>query len=479
MKKLLLGLSVLAAAPTVMAQDKMAELEARIGELEATQSLNIWSFSGILETSYDNIKVKQGVIDNPTPFPDDEAVDDSVNHLRLRFSLNADADISSKLKFYSRLTTTKFFNEYYRPVSGTGTLPETFESAYAAKGENGSEVYLEKAYADYSFASSQVLSFGRLPTMDGPYSHYTTGRPRSGTYPSLMYAAMLDGMAYSYNTGIGSGALSARVIYTPFAYPNSTAGKVPSAGLPGTITSPQVNGSSANTNIDLTSMMLEYSQPTSFGNFGLIYQGYQTGKLPVRGADITIVSYVLDNDPITAGNQTGFGSVTGTGAVSFEVVAHSLSAELTNIAGLPFHVGATFLQSEVKNSGSVSFSDLTSGGTNIYGLGASEEDETLKGSSTLVSLRYDVKNNFMLGAEYLAGGKNVFIYDSGHDNLSSFYSTPGTGTHAYFIYKPESQLAFKAGFTQQDYKNTPFTFGASSDTDREITTTYASLRLDF
>lgn len=32
---------------------------------------------------------------------------------------------------------------------------------------------------------------------------------------------------------------------------------------------------------------------------------------------------------------------------------------------------------------------------------------------------------------------------------------------------------------KQDYKSTPFTFGASGDTDRTITTVYTNLRLDF
>lgn len=451
-----------------MAQDKLAELEARIGELEATQSLNIWSFSGILETSYDAIGAKQGATTAALAIFNTPAYDESTNYLRLRFSFNADANVSDRIKFYSRLTTTKFFNTYDKRSTGTGDAPEVSIELGEARSENSSLVYLEKAYADYTFTPGNVLSFGRLPTLDGPFAHYPHGKPRSGTYPALMYNSALDGLAYSHNRNIGGGNFSARVIYTPFSVYNDSSGRI--AGFPATLEAPKYNDSKKSNFVDLTSLMLEYSASSSVGNWGLIYQGYQTGKFNINGADLQIPS---------TGDLTTISLFRGSGTAGFEATAHSLTAEWTNIMNSKLHLGVLHIMTEVKNSGKITFADATAGGSNIYGLGASKEDESLDGSTTLLTARYDLQPNFMIGAEYLAGGKNVFIYDVGADNLTGFYSTPGTGTHAYFIYRPESQLSFRLGWMKQDYKSTPFTFGASKDTDREVTTTYANLRLDF
>jgi len=139
-----------------------------------------------------------------------------------------------------------------------------------------------------------------------------------------------------------------------------------------------------------------------------------------------------------------------------------------------FDLGVTSLQSKVDNSGRATIPGLGS----IYGFGASSEGESLSGNTTLVSARYKWNNTF-IGGEYLMGGKNVFNYDPSTEVANGFYSTPGTGTHAYVLHKLAPELALRVGYMKQDYKSTPFTFGASGDTDRTITTVYTNLRLVF
>lgn len=441
------------AATMVPAVSFGATVEERLAELEANQSLNIFKFSGTLETYYDSITAKQTTDLNPT-VGGDQGIDGKVDYLRLRASLNVDADVSDKIKFYSRFTTSKFFNTYLTTVSGQGTAPVVSSEFDESRSENGSTVYLEKAYADVTASEGLVFSFGRLPTMDGPLTHIPSGRARSGTYPSLMYNASLDGFAASYNLG----GLSARVIYTPQTVYANNSGKNFGSGL---LEKPLIGSQKTNPMMDLTSAMVEYSTgDVGFAsNIGVIYQGYLTGDIAVGGD-------MIDLNP-TAG--------TGSGRVSSVISAHSLTVTADNVARLPLTFGLTYLASEVKNEGEIT----TDVGSKIYGLGAKAKGETLRGNSTLVSARYDVTSRWMVGAEYLAGGKNVFIYDVGADNLTGFYSTPGTGTHAYVLHKLTPELGLRVGVTHQEYKTSPFNFGESKTIDRKIDTTYANLRLDF
>lgn len=449
---------LLAAVLAPSAGFAQMSLEDRVAELEANQSLNIFSFSGALETSYDSLQAKQGVTSTTREY------DEKTDYLRMRAFINVDAKVSPKINFYSRFTTSKFFNTYEEKNIGTGSSPVLNTELTEARDEKGSQVYLEKAYADYTFAEGSVFSFGRLPTLDGPITHIPKGRPRSGTYPALVYNSALDGLALSKNMSLGDGNFAARVIYTPFMNRTTSEGK--GSTFPAVLLKPTVNSDNQANFTDLTSLMLEYGMDTKMGAFNVIYQGYQTGEFYADGATITT--------PISS-----TASATGSGVVHFKIQAHSLSGEWNRVANSDLDLGVSYISTRVENRGTISMLAGTTPVAYIYGLGATKEGETLNGSSALVSARYSVLHNFMVGAEYLAGGKNVFIYDSGADNLTGFYSTPGTGTHAYFLYKPEPQLGFKLGYMNQEYKNAPFTFGESKETDRKITSYYANIRLDF
>lgn len=445
--------AVIGSMVPMLANAQTMSVEDRLAELEANQSLNIFKFSGTLETWYDSIKAKQTTNNAATT-----AYEGNVDYMRLRASINMDADVSKRVKFFSRFTTSKFFNKYFSQATAAraGVIPApTVNPEFAeSRDEKGSQVYLEKAYADVTVGDSGfIFSFGRLPTMDGPFVHYPNGKARSGTYPALMYNASLDGLAGSYNLKSDAGDFSARLIYTPQTYLASSAGttnKVPSYQ-----TSPIVGTGRGNTTNTLTSLMLEYSKKMDgVGDLNVIFQGYQTGEVETPGS-------AFNNGTATSGSVTS------------KVSANSLTASMDNIASLGLDFGVTYLASEVQNQGTI-----TIGPSSIYGIGASKAGETLTGSSVLATLRYRIAD-FYLGAEYLDGGKNVFIYDVGADNLTSFYSTPGTGTHAYIMYKMLPELGLRLGYMHQEYKTTPFTFGPSVDTDRKIETYYANLRLDF
>lgn len=447
-KKIVVAVSLVVPA---LGNSQTMSVEDRLSELEANQSLNIFSFGGYLDTRFDDIDAEQKT-------PAQGAFKSHTQHLRLRSGLNVNAKISSKLNFFSTFATSKYFNVWQKQSAGLGTGPSFLSDAGESRAENGSQVYLEKAYADYMMNESFTFSFGRLPTMDGPPSHLSLGKARMGTYPSIGYNSSFDGVALSYNTSIADNQnFAARVLYTPFSYYSTGAGKL-AGSAPEGLGDVTIGGSKINSNASLTSVMLEYAIKNTAvaNNINVMAMAYQTGELAVDGA--------LFNA----------GGGAGSGLLTFKVGGQVVAVEFTGIMDSGFDLGVTSLQSKVDNSGRATIPGLGS----IYGFGASSEGESLSGNTTLVSARYKWNNTF-IGGEYLMGGKNVFNYDPSTEVANGFYSTPGTGTHAYVLHKLAPELALRVGYMKQDYKSTPFTFGASGDTDRTITTVYTNLRLDF
>jgi hypothetical protein len=445
--KSVLSLSLVLATSTAIAQDKkMEELESRISELEAQSSLNIFKFSGMLETRYDAIKAKQ-------TDPAASAFDGNTQYLRHRASIGIDADVNKYVKFYSRLTMSKFNNLYMNQQVGVGTTPTANTDLFAAKDERGPEVFFEKAYADAIMGDTgMVFSFGRLPTADGPPYELQNGRARMGTYPSLIYNAELDGVALTYNKQISEDQkVSIRGVHTPFTRKTDATGK---SGI-GIITNPTINGNSANTMIELGTVMAEYSVKNLSWAQGVsvIAQTYQTGKLPINASDIGGLS----------------------GAIEFKIGVTGFHLQIDNVAKSGFDLGFTTISTQIENNGVISLGPFG----NVYGYGATAENDKAKGNASLISARYTINNANYIGAEYFSADKTAFVYDANNDSLTNFYSTPGKGTHVYYIYKFTPELGLRLGYMDQKYENTPFAFGASATTDRKITTYYSSLRLDF
>lgn len=449
-KKIILLFACLLGTSSVYAEQKTMSLEERVAELEANQAINIFTFGGTLGVRYDGVTYKQSTPAGAGAF---EA---STEHWRLTSGLNANANVSNKIKFYSTLAASKNFNSWQTQSSGVGTAPSYLTDATDSRAERGSQVYLEKAYADYAFANNMTFSFGRLPTMDGPPSEMSLGTARMGTYPSVGYNAPFDGLALSYNLPMEKQNLAVRLLYTPMTYLTTGTGKLASAseGL-GNVT---ISGSKTNSEVPFGAVMVEYGiDGTAVANkLNFLVFAYQTGNLS------------LDGSLFNAGGGAG------TGLVDFKVGGQVFTASFTKVADTGLDLSLTYFQSKVENSGSLTVPGLGA----IYGFGASAQGDTLTGSTKLYSARYKINNTF-IGVEYLDGGKNVFNYDPATEVVNGFYSTTGTGTHVYVTQKLTPELGLRVGYMKQEYKTTPFTFGASVDTDRTIDTVYSSLRLDF
>ncbi|WP_413943936.1 DUF3373 family protein [Bdellovibrio sp. HCB-162] len=433
----------LAQEPAVMTSVAPAKsVEQRLAELEANQTLNYFSFSGTLVSSYNDIAVKETY-----PVAKDHK---GLDYWHLRFSLNADAEVSPQIKVYSRTTATKFFNRW-REQGSDGVFNDDLDVAY---GNTGSTIYLERAYVDLSPAQSAwTLSVGRLPTVHGSPTNYWDMRPRQGTYPLMNYNSPLDGAALTYrlDSQLSEGNQWAlRALYTPFSDVNGGRAGANDENLspPKSDTNAGVpTGTSLNTLIDLVALQSDYSSKNiSFTDeLGFILQAYQFSNLP-------------------------FSSGAGTSNLSITSRAATASVEMLGIDRGNFDVSLNYTFNQTESDGF-----FNGPGT---GFGTTKNSDTLNGHVALISLRYR-KDQWATGYEWLEGSKNSLYFSSADEDLTRFYRTNGVGHHFYFTKKWMDFATVRAGFRWQQFSNLPTFIGPVVSSDREVKTLYLSLRTDF
>jgi len=455
--KAFISTALVFTAVNLKAEDK--SLEARVSELEAHNMLNYFTFAGLLETRYDSIKTDRKA--NATTSPAQTAIDGSTQFLRVKSSLDVNANVSDKIKFYSRYTASKFFNT----LNSTGGSQLILNEAFQGRDFGGAAVYVEKAYGDYTFfqndSSSAVFSFGRLPTSDGPPINMINGRPRQGTFALLAYNSNFDGFGLSYNKKLDDNqSVSARFLYTPLSavYRGSATGSL--AYLTPYVAQP---GTRVNNLTDINSLILEYgNKDIKYAeNFSLIYHGFMTGNFGFADKQL----------------NSAAGSNVYTGLTESSIELHSLTATMDNIANLNLDLGLSVTSTKIKNSG-VLTSAAPSVAPTVYGVAARSQGETVNGSETLVNVKYRFNSKYALGAEFL-NNKDAYSSSFTNDDLTQYYRTQGSAYQVYALVKPESELTLRFGYTHQDWDRTTQTLGPSTDTDMNIDTYYTNIRLDF
>lgn len=441
--------AVLVAGATLFSMSSFAEtksLEDRVSELEANQSLNIFNFSGTLINRMDDILKASQTTPNVTG---DKAFDNSnLIYMRLKFQLNMDANVSKYIKFYSRLTASKFYN--ISTASGTESSLQTGDLGVANDYES-SAVYLEKAYVDVSVPDTALtFSVGRLPTVDGQPANYLDGRARMGTYPLIAYNSNFDGIGLTYRLDQympQDQKLALRVLYTPLSNPNYGTSGTQGFVTPGLTEA----GSNVATQTSISAVQADYSIDNSkiADNVGIVVQGIDTGNIYINGAAA-----------LGAGNSS----------LSIGIKQAILATEFNGIAHTPFDLSASYLYTSIRSQGSYGA---------LGGFGNSDgSTSTVGGGNLLLSARYRLPT-WIFGAEYVNGSKNSSYFETAQNDLTSFYGTTGNAYHVYVTKKFTENLALRLGYMYQKYTNTPVGPGVSSASDLTIQTAYLNMRVDF
>lgn len=434
-----------------------ASLEDRVSELEANQSLNIFSFSGSLVNRFDAISSKP-----------ENADEQSINVNRMKFNFNIDANVSSNLKFYSSIAASKTWNLFLaQNDSGEGSYNDTNspyqQEIYSNVSGRTSQLVLEKAYFDYMVKSAPlVFSIGRLPTFYGSPVHYWDGRARMGTYPKLSYSTILDGMALTYKAiNTESDSLAARVIYTPLSHRNYS----PSSSPVSTSQATRYSGAERiNSQSVIVTGMLDYTHRGGFADeSNLIVQYTKLNAIPI-------------DDPTISGT-------TYRSNATIENALFTVHGEVTDLLDTGLSMSVSWLQTEALGKGGYYHPTLPVQVGGIFGA-ADGQDHTIKGSVLLANVNYrlpvDFLNRPVLGVEYQNGSKDSLAYDYVADDMTGFYNNRGDGLHFFYTQKLEDALSLRLGYMDQNQKWAQANITAApADSVAKFKTMYANLRLDF
>jgi hypothetical protein len=268
------------AAASADNAEQFKELKDRISELEVSNALDKFKFSGVLTNYYENLRNNHGPVGSKSQ--------DNISAYSLYFGLNIDVNVSKNLKIYSTFAMSKFYNNEGRREN----LTSNNYTPYAASetggwGLGGSTLRLDRAYGSYEFDTLPLtLAAGRIPTNGGPPMNQLDGLPRQGTYPRFSFNSIFDGISAVVNLSSflpKDHSLKLRMFYQPFTVIDT-----------GDRTLQFVDGNKLNSSTPEWVVLTEYSLKNTkfFDSLDLMYMhtewydfynGYSTGSPATLG----------------------------------------------------------------------------------------------------------------------------------------------------------------------------------------------------
>jgi len=360
---------------------RLDSLDDRITDLEAAQALQRVRFSGAMINRFEYFDTRYGV-------PGETKEHDVLKPFSTYLALNADFDVTHRLKVYTTLAMSKFWqNDGRNEYAGAWQASEGGSYGYG-----GSTPRFDRAYMAYTFGIPLTLAVGRMPTNQGVPINQLDGLAREGTYPRFAYNAIFDGIAavFAFTSYLPVGhSLQLRAFYTPQIFVSRS-----------DRTRQLVDGSyKVNSNTLQYALLLEYSL-SRLGRFAellnVYYMFYQYSDFYNDGAsDTTPPLNPLDS------------AIANMAYVGLEGIAH---------IGLNASLSALFYRTSEK------MLDGTPGATT-------------NSASFLanVNQRLDfIHAGTVLGAEFIKTDAAFYLDEWTYLNVIPFYSTPASkGVHAF------------------------------------------------
>lgn len=349
--------------------------------------------------------------------------------------LNMNANVNKYTKFTGRLSMTKAFGDL---ATNPNIFPDPFSAGRGVAGS--SAIYVERAYVDLFLGDYFALTFGRLPSTDGPGSLLRNSSARLSTYPALMVNALGDGVVLTYKPMPKSFSdVYARIGFAK-AYQAIYGADVQSGGsIFGGL------GINKTADMDLWYAGIETPfLPSSLGK-SLLMLGY------IYLNDYSIPDYALNsanpnnpnanmNPPLRNGRATRMG----------DLQYLNLHLEHNNA----FNTGLHWFLSYSMNSGSGS-SDIPS----LLQSFPIFQFNTNQGWALHFGARYDFSSYFKLGYEFFHGNKNWYAFSrvSINDPLN-IRNTRGDVHDVYMIFQLDVYSFFRLSYTNQYHEYATVTF---------------------
>ena len=412
-------------------KERLNRLEGQVLELQLKDEVqNEVDIRGSLENIYTNVSRNQNGNDQGS----------YTYYSRVRLSFNKIDN--KKLKFYSTLNATYFWNESIQEPRNI--LYDAYEQ------DQGIFPFIERAYIDYFFTNDLSLSIGKLPTMFGPPMHKSIDSNRLGSYPVQSYSVPLDGIAISKKLGSTGKRRVLKFVYTPFI--NQRDSVTPTqVGRSTTFSGMNVR------NGDALSALVETTDTfDKFGKLDLVLQGTKVRFGSARST--SGVRGVLNSQLGSTQTDTNVYEIGSNDDDLLKVDILVLSFELNGLMQTPLDIYGSLKRSWLESTGNINAvllednmgGSLGSEGT-VYDLGSFLFDENIAGNSYIFGLLYNMEN-YSFGAEYIRNEFGFFPSALNDIRVSELYNTLGTNIHSFinFTLEPELTLSLGHYYTDQE-----------------------------
>ena len=420
MKKLALMLPLTFGFVFGNVEARLSDLEERMDAVEVEAESSKVKFSLEFSTALNNFQSDSSIAGRSRSEP-------------LKWSaglyLNMNANVNKYTKFTGRLSMTKAFGDL-------AWTPTIYADPYSAgRGVAGSSaVYVERAYVDLFLGDYFALTFGRLPSTDGPGSLLRNSSARLSTYPALMVNALGDGVVLTYKPLPHSASdVYARVgfakAYQAIYGASTTSGGTIFGGI----------GINKSADMDLwyagvESPFLPSSAGKSLLMLGYIYlSNYSIPDAALAAAAAAAAGNAAIVNNYTQGRASRFG----------DLQYINLHLEHNNAFGSNFHWFVSYSLNSGGAAGELgSFGSLRAGPT--------FQLNTNQGWAAHIGVRYDFSSHFKLGYEYFHGNKNWYAFSrvSINDPLN-IRNTRGDVHDAYMIFQLDMYQFFRLSYTYQ------------------------------
>lgn len=418
-------------------------LEERVEALEFASYENTTKIGGRLEYRFDSytreIKDSYNILNTNTNSVEARSEGtEGAGYQRVFLNVDISANPSPKLSFYGKLSMAKYVNHFN---NDSGTKPEdgAYNDLSRGNSAGSSTVFVERAFANYSFNKKLTLTFGRLPTSHGAPRHFSTNESRRGNYQVLSFGGNWDGMALSYGLG---GGQALKFVYTP-------------------ISTIPFDGEILTGIDDAEGENVKSNTPS----YALIYEVEKTNFASANNFYFTFTHLIIDKMATLPSTSSD---------LYLTLTRSSIYTELTGIAGSKFDGYAHFVSTNTESEGEIS--------TGVGGWLTDEDEGSVSGTAYGLGARYSFQQNMKLGFEYFVGGEDAFLYDSANQDAANIYTTYGTGYKLFYSHDFDGGFKVVVGHAirNSEYNRTAFNLiGATSEIDNVENNSYASFIAKF
>ena len=381
---------------------------------------------------------------------------DSSNKWNGFLHLNMDADINDKTTFTGRLAMAK---------------------NWAGDDADGSAVYVERAYIDYQFTDSIVMTLGRQPGTDGPGANLRNNAKRQSTYSALLFNAAGDGLVFSFKPKIDG--LDGTVFRAGYAKAYQWNDGLDGGDIIGDAIIDDTNVwlGIAETKLPLGDMgdnllMLSAVMVPGFS----IPAGSTIGQLAI--GDITIANLYFENNKAFGSSFSWFSSLAyskGSGAQDNSAAINSsiyadVESQVLGVLSLtdPLDAVAYLGMNNAQQAAAVAGGAVATNGAGAIAATSLNEES---GWAIHLGTRYDFTKQFKLGYEFFHGSQYWFsLTTKSVSDPINMFKTRGDAHDIYGIYQMDLNQYFRLSYTtiQYDYTNSGSPVGGTEKTDDNV-----------